>query len=379
MKKELFLPGLLICQMLFSQSVTEQTWNIDRSAAYSVEKIFIDERFPNVDCALDGSIICTWGSHHLRVRKSVDGGVVWEDEIKVHDNVWHGGGVTVDELTGDIFFFIEDKYPSKGLYVYRSQDNGDTWHKTEIIIHSDDLGNMPAMHMNESGLTLTKGPHPGRLIRPTRFFGESNEVEHWHQHYTNAIYSDDRGKTWHTSKAFPAYGTGEAAIVELSDGTLYYNSRRHKSTDGLNCRMRHEAWSYDGGETWEGLKVSDVLPDGPQGHDYGLMGGLIRIPLDEHDILIFSNNDTPGERWQREKGTVWISFDGGRTWPVKKRVEEGGFAYSSLTVGRKGTASDGWIYLLYESIEEGRHAGGKIARFSLSWLLDGRDWREFID
>ena len=80
----------------------------------------------------------------------------------------------------------------------------------------------------------------------------------WKDQYTNAIYSDDGGETWITSEPFPAKGTGEAAIVELSDGTLYYNSRRHFSTDGLNPRMRHIATSIDGGHSWKNIHVVKI-------------------------------------------------------------------------------------------------------------------------
>ena len=200
---------------------------------------------------------------------------------------------------------------------------------------------------------------------------EGNEPDVWHQHYTNAMYSDDGGRTWYSSAPFPAKGTGEAAIEELSDGTIYYNSRRHYSTDGLNPRMRYIAWSYDGGETWENLSVSDVLPDGPQDTDYGLMAGLVRLPIDDHDILIYSNVDS---EQGRVRGTIWASFDGGQTWPLKRLIDEGQFAYSSLAAGRPGTPSEGYIYLLYEG-----RSGANIARFNLSWITEGRDWKEYLN
>ena len=63
--------------------------------------------------------------------------------------------------------------------------------------------------------------------------------------------------------------------------------------------------------------------------------------------------------------TVWASFDGGKSWPVKRLVFEGPGAYSSLDAGRPGTPSEGWIYLLFES------GGGTMARFNLGWLLKG--------
>ncbi|MGZ0172220.1 MAG: exo-alpha-sialidase, partial [Planctomycetales bacterium] len=70
----------------------------------------------------------------------------------------------------------------------------------------------------------------------------------------------------------------------------------------------------------------------------------------------------------RERGTVWASFDGGKTWPVKRLVYEGPSAYSSLTAGRPGTESEGWIYLHFEG---GPKGGSQVARFNLSWLAGG--------
>jgi sialidase-1 len=106
------------------------------------------------------------------------------------------------------------------------------------------------------------------------------------------------------------------------------------------------------------------LPDGPRDRGYGLMGGLGRLPVKDKDILIFSNVESPAGR---HHGTVWASFDGGKTWPLKRLVTEGSFAYSSLDVGRPGTKSEGWIYLFSEA----ENAGGEMWRFNLSWLLAG--------
>ena len=158
----------------------------------------------------------------------------------------------------------------------------------------------------------------------------------------------------------------EAALEELSNGMIYYNSRRHYSNDGLNPKMRHVAFSYDGGETWEDLSVSTVLPDGAQFRDYGLMGGLTRLPIQNLDILLFSNIISSKKENARTNGYVWVSFDGGKSWPLKKSVDKGNFAYSSMIAGRPGTVSEGMIFLLYES-----ESGAKLARFNLQWLLDG--------
>ena len=92
------------------------------------------------------------------------------------------------------------------------------------------------------------------------------------------------------------------------------------------------------------------------------MGGLVRLPFKNHDILIYSNCDNAESR---TRGTVWASFDGGLTWPLKRLVYESKFAYYSIDVGRAGTATEGWLYLHFES------EGSKMARFNLSWLLEG--------
>ena len=97
------------------------------------------------------------------------------------------------------------------------------------------------------------------------------------------------------------------------------------------------------------------------------MGGLTRLPIAGRDILIFSNLDT--DQAKRERITVWASFDGGKTWPVKRLVFKGPSAYSSLAAGRPGTPSEGLIYLHFEG---GPKGGSQVARFNLAWLLEGQ-------
>ncbi len=333
---------------------------------FRMQQLFNDERFPNLVVAMDGSVLATWGNKRIRVRRSEDGGQTWGDDLLVADPGFQGGGTTVDETSGDILAFVEDRHPPAPLTIFRSSDHGKTWQaQSNTVIHPDSQGNHPSMHMNEHGITLRHGRHAGRLLRPTRFYAAGNKKEAWPDHYTNAIYSDDGGQTWQTSEPFPENGTGEAAVAELSDGRIYYNSRVHWDQRPNNIRRR-SAWSNDGGHTWKDWQVAEVLPDGDPHRSYGCMGGLVRLPVAGKDILIFSNIDTPNP--VRERATVWASFDGGKTWPVKRLVYDGRAAYSSLTAGRPGTASEGWIYLLFEG---GPQGGGQLARFNLSWLLRG--------
>jgi sialidase-1 len=330
-----------------------------------LKQVFQGERFPNVVVALDGTVLASWGSSGVRVRGSVDAGETWGPEITIARPGFQGGGLTVDETTGDILAFVEAHHPPAPVTVYRSTDHGRSWQAQQSVMNKDDQGNLPSMHMNEHGITLRHGKHKGRLMRPSRWYAGKNERARWPQHYTSAIYSDDNGQTWNTSHPFPAFGTGEACVAELSDGRVYYNSRRHWAPDGLNPRRRWVAWSEDGGATWTNLSICETLPDGPQDTDYGCMAGLVRLPVRGRDILIYSNCDSPAGR---HHGTVWGSFDGGKTWPLKRLVFAGSFAYSSLTSGRPGTKSEGWIFLHFEG---GPKGGSTMARFNLSWLLSG--------
>lgn len=366
----LFFAILITCLLFSCKTVEKNAFLKSEKEFFEVQSIFNDERFPNVVVAKDGTVIATWGRENYRVCRSEDGGKNWGSEITIADPGFQGGGTIVDEKTGDILVFVEEGHPVAPLTMYRSKDNGKTWQEEKTTILPNSKGHIPSMHMNEHGTTLMKGKYKGRLIRPTRYYSGGNDRKFWDEHYTNAMYSDDGGKTWQASEPFPANGTGEATLVELSDGTIYYNSRRHKSTDGLNPRRRYAATSKDGGETWQDMWVVEELPDGDQNRDYGLMAGLVRLPVKNHDILLFSNIESEEGR---KNGTVWASFDGGKTWPVKRLVDKGSFAYSSMAAGREGTASEGLIYLFYES-----DGGAKIARFNLAWLMNGKDWNEFL-
>lgn len=329
----------------------------------SMTSVFAGGRFPNVTVAADGSVLAVFGG--VEVRRSTDGGASWGEPVTIAKG-FMGGGVTVDEVSGEVFAFIEDGHPPSPLAVFASKDHGVSWEKREVVIHPNSMGHGPSMHMNDHGICLRHGNYKGRLIRPTRWYGRSNYPrEVFHTHYTNAMFSDDGGRSWKASEPVPVMGTGEACIVELSDGTLHYNTRRHWAPTKEDSLWRWSAVSRDGGQTWEDPKRSEVLPDGNTDSTYGLMGGLVRLPVAGRDVLVFSNIVSDKGR---RNGHIWASFDGGGTWPLRRQVFEGKFAYSSLDAGRSGTASEGWIYLLFEG---GPQGAGTISRFNLSWLLGG--------
>ncbi len=333
------------------------------AAAFDLRAGFPRDRHPNVVVSVDGTVLLVFGGSSVQVRRSEDGGETFGPAILIAKGIM-GGGVTVDETTGEILAFVEASHPPAPLTIYRSSDDGKSWQaQVDAVVQKDVRGNVPSMHMNEHGITLRHGPHAGRLLRAARSYGKGNAPAEYSTHYTTAIYSDDGGSVWHPSAPFPEQGTGEATLAELSDGTIYYNSRVHWQEREQYTRRRC-AWSHDGGATWVDWQVVPVLPDGRQDRPYGCMGGLTRLPIAGRDILVFSNIDT--SRAARERITVWGSFDGGKTWPVKRLVLDGPSAYSSLTAGRPETVSEGFVYLHFET-----NPGSHVARFNLTWLLAG--------
>jgi len=341
---------------------------------FDMQQLFRNRGGRNIIAAGDGTVLAF---HRGTVRRSADGGKTWSDAAEIGPDA--RGNAIVDEKTGRIMLVA----PQGHRWI--SEDAGLTWTREEIKVLPNKMGHGSSERKDldancmQQGVTLQFGKHKGRLIMPVRW-SPSNALMWRPVIYNTAIYSDDGGKTWQTTNPFPVLGTGEAALAEISDGRILYSSREHMSRGN-----RFFAWSHDGGDRWLNFWRSEILPDGARGTSYGCMGGLIRLPVKGRDILVYSNLDTgkgvmpPIEEAGasrgrgREKITVWASFDGGETWPLKRLVFDGPSAYSNLGVGRHGTASEGRIYLSFEGGKEGMYSGIQVATFNLAWMLGGEE------
>lgn len=339
------------------------------SADPKVEVVDLYEgvRIPNIVVTNPGTVLAFANSGRL-VRRSEDGGKSWSAPQQVASG--GGGSAIVDQSSGDVL--VVDP---KTQQLWRSQDDGRTWKKESIVVQPNAVGHgdpqkVPAQTAcSESGVTLQYGEHKGRLLMPARVqppHGD-NAQPWWPYNYNTAIFSDDGGKTWQTSGPVQS-GTGEGTLAELSNGSIYYNSRSHMSID----HRRRIAWSHNGGQMWVDWRVCDDLREIGEPFyfkygtkpSYGCNAGLVRLPLDStdgKDVLIFSAPDNPGK--SRIRMTLFASFDRGATWPVKRLVYEGPSAYSSLAAGNDGT-----IYLLFERGEKKLYEKISLARVNLDWL-----------
>jgi sialidase-1 len=368
---------------LFAQAVqNEELQDFLGDSLFLTQQLWEGRGGTSVITAQNGTVLVFHGRNDM-IRPSYDGGGTWLEERSMGADFGNGNAV-LDETNGHILF-INPGSDGQGR-IMRSQDHGETWQGEDITVHPDGFGlQVHSVGSMQAGITLIFGEHAGRLIMPGRVFGpeNSNDVEWRAFHYSTALYSDDGGLSWQTSDPFPVFGTGEAALAEISDGSIMYNSREHMSVGN-----RFIACSDDGGHIWTNPYRSSELYDGARGSSYGCMGGMIRLPVNDYDILVYSNLDTeagkmPGDvggsnTKDRENISVWVSFDGGKTWPVKRLVYEGPSGYSNLGVGRAGTDSAGRIYLLYEGGPEGRNSAVQVAVFNLSWILNGEEINDYL-
>lgn len=234
-------------------------------------------------------------------------------------------------------------------HVATSDDEGRTWSAPRDISAMVVTGGAVMVVGSGEGIQLRHAKYRGRLIVAGGDFLKGKKVL--------CYYSDDHGETWERSSVVPHEGAmawaSESKVAELPDGTLVLNSRTFVKGDSRQ-RLRTRAFSTDGGTTWSTLENDPALKT------VSCNGSLIAL---EHPgaqsggVLLCSVPVGPG----RTHGTVYASFDGGKTWPVKKCLVETAFAYSSLV-----SLPDGTIGLFYEARN---HLDIRLVRFGLDWLL----------
>ncbi len=270
-----------------------------------------------------------WGNIRLVAKRSEDNGRTWGPEIDTSNGKFpdHKNGnpvPIVDHETGRIFL-INHRNPSGRVHA------GD---QKVVIVHSDDDGmtwsNARAIPMAEwlpegfgwmltgpgHGIQLRQGPHKGRLIAPC--YGEGCGY---------VVYSDDHGKTWTVGAASPNGPYNEATCVELSDGDVMLNMRSPGGRGGRRPNRGGAVLTRGGAEFKEGTSrfISELPCPSCQ-------GGTARLTDPENadpGIILFAG---PGLPTVRGRGTLFASYDDGRTWPWKKLIYQGPYGYSDIAV-----------------------------------------------
>ena len=323
----------------------------------------------------DGRAVATDQAHNKFIlKRSRDGGLTWGALQIIADdgaNSLNNPTAVVDQPSGRVWLMYQ-RIPGhlaersketatgyEGTNVYRSfltrsDDEGATWSQPREVTRSTKrpTGATTIASGPGIGIQLTRGPHMGRILFP--FNGGPFYL--WNNY---AVFSDDHGASWQCGENVPgvlvtnAQGhtrsqVNEVQMVELNDGSVRLNSRQF-----AGAKVRKTAVSHDGGATWS--PIEDV----PELRDPSCMASIFRAyDRAGKSVLLYSGPDS----LKRENGTVRLSRDDGQTWPVKKVLFAGSFAYSVLT-----QLPDGTIGCLFETDGANRII---FARFPLAWLMD---------
>lgn len=367
---------VLFPQSIFGQQEHVESWDngIERSLVFCPgdygSKFY---RIPAIVTASDGSLVAladkrieTNGDLPAKIdvvsRRSVDGGRTWSKYVTVacHDSTGGCGdaSLVMDRRSGDILAIynqgngiFQGDTPAR-IKVVRSNDNGISWKKaidiTDQIITADTCGHAPVKCV---GAFATSGRatqlSDGRIIIALVVREKDNPF-----FKTYAVYSDDGGYSWDISGNPVSKDGDESKIAELPDGSLLMSIRNRFGT------LRKFSRSTDRGATWSEPLPAEDLPD-PRCN-----GDLIAYENGRDYLLLQSLPDNPKNR---ENVSIFVSYDGGKTWPMKKRIVTMPSAYSSMTI-----LPNGDIGILTEESSNGHYSYNIwFTRLPVEYVING--------
>jgi len=327
-----------------------------------------------------------FGDVEIVMKRSTDNGASWGNLQVVVDNGndQAGNPAPVFDLTdkrfpqGRLFLFyntgiaheqeVREGKAIREVWYKTGTDGGQTWSAPVNITTQVSKPNKPEINPSYNfkedwrsyantpghGLQLQKGKYKGRIfIAANHSAGPPQNQSR--DYVAHAFYSDDHGKTFKLSPNVNYAGSNEAIAAETSDGSLLFNCRNQSG----DAKYRIQAFTKNAGETWDEVKVMTDLPDPI------CQGSIIDFqPKKGQKVLIFSNNNS---QTQRDKLTVRVSFDDGKSWSTGKEIYgaaksyEDPSAYSDLVVQQNNA-----LGVLYEKND---YTQIVYAQFSYDWLV----------
>ncbi|MBX3399044.1 MAG: exo-alpha-sialidase [Gemmataceae bacterium] len=292
------------------------------------------------------------GDIDLVLKRSADGGkswgpleTVWDDA----DNTCGNPCPVVDAKTGTIHLLLthnlgtdtESKIVAgksergRTVWISKSADDGKTWTKPREI--TKDV-KRPEWTWYATGPGVGIQLKSGRLLIPCDSKSDGGKVRESH-----VIFSDDAGKTWQLGGVVGPH-CNECQAVELADGRVMLNMRTYR---GNNRRL--VSFSSDGGKTFTEPNEDAALIEPV------CQASILRLP---GEGILFSNPAST----KREKLTLRLSTDEGKTWAHSRELFGGPAAYSCLTV-----LPNGDVGCLYER-------GTKTAYDEIAFAIVPRAW-----
>jgi predicted neuraminidase len=183
-------------------------------------------------------------------------------------------------------------------------------------------------------------PESGRMIVPLYSDGFSFSI---------MAYTDDWGENWKASTPLVGSGNIQPAIAITRSGELVAYMR----DNGFPPKRLHISRSKDNGETWSLVQDTEM-------HNPGTSCDILTL---DNGNWVLINNDTESGR---QRLTVSLSEDEGRTWPISKTIanlETTRSHYPALIIGK-----DGLFHCTYSFFQEDGQKTIKYAVFNEEWL-----------
>lgn len=260
---------------------------------------------------------------------SDDQGRTWSQPVTVVENTAGDNVMSVSLLrlaSGKLamFYCVKNSWIDCRPHMRVSSDDGEKWTEAKLVLDAPGY-----FVMNNDRVIQTS---KGRIIIPLAFHrsrgGDPESIKSWDARAIDLwIYSDDEGVTWQESASWWAMpvrsgsGLQEPGVVELADGSLFSWCRTDQGAQyGFN--------STDAGRTWTPPVPTEMKsPNGP--------ASIKRLP-GSNDLLALYNDHSgkfPFPKGKRNPYVAAISSDGGKTWPLRKRVEldpDGLYHYTAI-------------------------------------------------
>ena len=385
----LLLTALLFCGAAAAENPSPRGEGIEKIDLFVVgdNPAYARYHIPGVTVTARGTVLAwcearnaesDWADIDILLRRSTDGGKTWSKPQSIasvpgekrknpaaarlgvnSEWVTRNNPVLIADRDGTVHMLFCLEY--ERCFYQRSKDDGVTWSAPREITATFD-----AFRKDYDWKVLATGPNHsiqlnnGRLLVPVWLSTGSGGGAH-RPSVTATIYSDDGGETWEASEiAIPCnerfINPNETVAVQLKDGRVMLNARNESG-----AVRRIVVTSPDGATDWSPPRFQRDLIDPI------CMAGLVRYDHGGHNVLLFSNPDTPRGR---KNVSLRMSLDEGKSWPVFRSIEPGYSAYSDLAVTQDGT-----ILCFYGRSEDVHFAGDRLtlARIPFSWIEAARD------